>query len=125
MPVGGEGALSEQSSVEIVAPPMSETTSNLHQRSMTSSPPELADDRTRRAAIVGQLAGGILHDFNNVLTVIIGMIDILSEGGRRQATACGGGAVDRRSRQPRRRADLAPACLRARPAGAAQRSRYQ
>lgn len=46
---------------------------------MRSSPPELADDRTRRAAIVGQLAGGILHDFNNVLTVIIGMIDILSE----------------------------------------------
>ena len=46
---------------------------------MTSSPPGLADDRTRRAAIVGQLAGGILHDFNNVLTVIIGMIDILSE----------------------------------------------
>jgi signal transduction histidine kinase len=28
---------------------------------------------------VGQLAGGILHDFNNVLTVITGMIEILSE----------------------------------------------
>jgi signal transduction histidine kinase len=33
----------------------------------------------QRAAIVGQLAGGILHDFNNVLTVITGMIDILAE----------------------------------------------
>jgi signal transduction histidine kinase len=32
----------------------------------------------QRAAIVGQLAGGILHDFNNVLTVITGMIDILA-----------------------------------------------
>jgi signal transduction histidine kinase len=28
---------------------------------------------------VGQLTGGVLHDFNNVLTVITGMIDILSE----------------------------------------------
>ena len=37
------------------------------------------DDRILRAAIVGQLAGGILHDFNNVLTVITGTIDILAE----------------------------------------------
>ena len=36
-------------------------------------------DRLQRAAIVGELAGGILHDFNNVLTVITGMIDILAE----------------------------------------------
>lgn len=36
-------------------------------------------DRLQRAAIVGQLVGGIVHDFNNVLTVIIGMIDILAE----------------------------------------------
>lgn len=28
---------------------------------------------------MGQLTGGVLHDFNNVLTVITGMIDILSE----------------------------------------------
>ncbi|UFZ01791.1 histidine kinase [Bradyrhizobium ontarionense] len=30
-------------------------------------------------AIVGQVAGGILHDFNNILTVITGTIDILAE----------------------------------------------
>ena len=36
-------------------------------------------ERTQRAAIVGQLTGGVLHDFNNVLTVITGMIDILAE----------------------------------------------
>lgn len=29
-------------------------------------------------ALVGQVAGGILHDFNNVLTVITGTIDILA-----------------------------------------------
>jgi signal transduction histidine kinase len=39
---------------------------------------EAQEDRIQRAAIVGQLAGGILHDFNNVLTVITGMIDILA-----------------------------------------------
>ena len=33
----------------------------------------------QRAAIVGQLTGGVLHDFNNVLTVITGMIDILAD----------------------------------------------
>ncbi len=30
-------------------------------------------------AIVGQVAGGILHDFNNILTVITGTIDILAQ----------------------------------------------
>jgi nitrogen-specific signal transduction histidine kinase len=30
-------------------------------------------------AIVGQVAGGILHDFNNILTVITGTIEILAE----------------------------------------------
>lgn len=37
------------------------------------------DDRILRAAIVGQLAGGVLHDFNNLLTVITGTIDLLAE----------------------------------------------
>lgn len=36
-------------------------------------------DRTQRAAILGQLSGGILHEFNNILTVISGTIDILAE----------------------------------------------
>ncbi len=40
---------------------------------------ESQDHRQQRAAIVGQLAGGILHDFNNVLTVITGTIDILAD----------------------------------------------
>jgi signal transduction histidine kinase len=41
---------------------------------------EAENDQAQRAAIVGQLAGGILHDFNNILTVITGTIEILAEG---------------------------------------------
>lgn len=33
----------------------------------------------RRMAIVGQLTGGVVHDFNNILTVISGTIEILAE----------------------------------------------
>jgi signal transduction histidine kinase len=49
----------------------------------SSSPPvkvaETQENRVQRAVIVGQLAGGILHDFNNILTVISGTIEILAE----------------------------------------------
>ena len=41
-----------------------------------SSEPPL--DLTQRAAILGQVSGGILHEFNNILTVISGTIDILA-----------------------------------------------
>jgi hypothetical protein len=30
------------------------------------------DDVNRRMAIVGRLIGGVVHDFNNILTVISG-----------------------------------------------------
>src|SRR4051812_44821592 len=35
-------------------------------------------DRTQRGEILGQVSGGILHEFNNILTVISGTIDILA-----------------------------------------------
>ena len=70
-------------------PPTSETGNSglmalpTHQRSAESIPGEGADIATPAAnaglAIVGQVAGGLLHDFNNILTVITGTIDILAE----------------------------------------------
>jgi signal transduction histidine kinase len=47
-----------------------------------SSPPsaaEIRENQIQKAIIVGQLAAGILHDFNNILTVVTGTIEILSE----------------------------------------------
>jgi len=38
-----------------------------------------SDSGTQGMAVVGQVAGGILHDFNNILTVITGTIDILAQ----------------------------------------------
>ncbi len=40
---------------------------------------EAQTGRARRMEIVGQLTGGVVHDFNNILTVILGTVDILAE----------------------------------------------
>jgi hypothetical protein len=39
----------------------------------------LSDSERQGMVIVGQVASGILHDFNNILTVITGTIEILAE----------------------------------------------
>lgn len=50
-----------------------------HPETRRAEPGDAQRERMQRAAIVGQLTGGVLHDFNNVLTVITGMIDVLAE----------------------------------------------
>jgi signal transduction histidine kinase len=50
----------------------------MQSRSSPASAAEVRENEIQRAAIVGQLAGGIIHEFNNILTVITGTIEILS-----------------------------------------------
>jgi CheY-like chemotaxis protein len=48
----------------------------------SSLPAEAAETqiaRARRMEVVGQLTGGIVHDFNNILTVVCGTIEMLAE----------------------------------------------
>src|ERR1700738_2712830 len=49
------------------------------QQCPTAEAAEALSCQTQRMAIVGQLTGGVVHDFNNILTVISGTIDILAE----------------------------------------------
>src|ERR1019366_4283801 len=49
------------------------------QKSMPAEAAEAEVCQAQRMKIVGQLTGGVVHDFNNILTVIAGTIEILAE----------------------------------------------
>ena len=49
------------------------------QKSLPAEATEAQACLAQRMEIVGRLTGGIVHDFNNILTVIIGTIEILAE----------------------------------------------
>jgi signal transduction histidine kinase len=48
-------------------------------KSLPTGIAETPASRARRMEIVGHLTGGVMHDFNNILSVISGTIDILAE----------------------------------------------
>jgi len=105
--------------------------------------------QSQKLDAIGKLTGGVAHDFNNILTVITGTIDILSDGLRcrarlqqyshrhhrhdrhpvrwpdRSAAARRDRADDRRGGDARRRAHPAPAGVRAAPAARTARARSE
>lgn len=52
---------------------------NMFQESLSAEALQAEALPAQRMAIVGQLTGGVVHDFNNILTVIAGTIEILAD----------------------------------------------
>lgn len=62
-----------------MATPFHQQSDQLASRDEANPQDQAVDSQGQGMALVGQVAGGILHDFNNVLTVITGTIDILAQ----------------------------------------------
>ena len=80
--------------------------------------------QAQKMEAVGQLTGGVAHDFNNILTVIIGMTELLSDELAGNAQLAPIVAAIDEAAEPRRAADSAHArlCAQAAAAGAQFRS---
>jgi signal transduction histidine kinase/ActR/RegA family two-component response regulator len=67
---------------------------------------EQALSRAQRLESIGQLTGGVAHDFNNILTVILGNADLLKDGEADPASEEAAQEIDQIEQAARRGAEL-------------------